>query len=465
SMPTDAVRLERLAAQLTFLYNGERVIPEVNPAARTVYDDYLKEIGRQDILDEAGQNLDVLLNELDKAEKQRNQTPVAGADPPASIVPSDDFFHSIGWLAYARMDELNDFDVIMHPIEELVSDKDARAKMRPVFFSWCIMLLEKLTHQMDPQATSNEFVDCVDLMENAVFFYLYEHTETLPNEMVMHCGLRIMRSCCNVTYRPKFWPIYLRIVVTRCLRTREIPFKIQELCYKLSMQASWMLGPRFWSNDEEFVRLLAALSSVHWRLMLEGLADRMPIVTTYSLFLELFTVCEERNRISDQTAICVANNCKEMLESIAGYIKGEEQNPKPLDAGQAFVVTSLMSALVATGAFHMIHADDERVIVDWWLRHAVDQSDVFRELMLCSTSIKTLDTRVLAGLAGYYERCFAGEVPEDEADLMVMHWVMKLIHEKRTDFYDKKSLSECVARLERVRTPKKYVDALKRLKC
>lgn len=31
-----------------------------------------------------------------------------------------------------------------------------------------------------------------------------------------------------------------------------------------------MVGKRFWSGDEQFVRVLAAMLAVHWRLMLEG---------------------------------------------------------------------------------------------------------------------------------------------------------------------------------------------------
>ncbi|GMS91446.1 hypothetical protein PENTCL1PPCAC_13621, partial [Pristionchus entomophagus] len=139
-------------------------------------------------------------------------------------LPADDFFYGIGWVAYSRQDEITDYDVLQHPLGEMVSDKEFRAVCPPIFFSWCILLLEKLAMAMDREATSTDFVESTDQMLNAVYFYLYERTDTTPPQMIMDNALRIMRSASKMICRPKFWPSYLRIIVTRCLRTRELPF-------------------------------------------------------------------------------------------------------------------------------------------------------------------------------------------------------------------------------------------------
>ncbi|GMR31023.1 hypothetical protein PMAYCL1PPCAC_01218 [Pristionchus mayeri] len=469
SMTSDYERLELIAARIVSQFNQtvNAGVYYSNSVCITNYTQFLSEIGKTELAGGNGPDMASMLKEMEDAEEHyvdghKCFKPGKDKMEPYAL-PTDDFFFGMGYLAY--MKDPKEYKELGEPLLNMVGSKDFRELCRPIFFAWCIHVLERLLLDMDPDRSSNEFVENADQMLNAVFFYLYERTDMRPHQMVMDNAIRIMRLASRAGGRPKYWPSHLRIFVTRCLRTRELPFPIQEMCYKMTCAAAWMIGPRFWTSDEQFVRVLAAMCAVHWRLMLEGLAERQPLTHAYSLFLEIFLVCEERHRISDQTAICVAGNCKEMLESIAGYIKGEAQNPQPLSEGHRYTVSALMSSLVATGGFHMIHEDDQKVIVDWWLKHSVEQSDVFRQLMLCSSYVPKLDPRVLSALAAYYERCVTGDVPEEEADMMVFHWVVKLIQDKRTDFYDKSSLSDCVARLERVRTPKKYVDALKKLKC
>ncbi|KAF8383983.1 hypothetical protein PRIPAC_73125 [Pristionchus pacificus] len=467
-MVTDAERLDKVAMLLSSLFHRERSSTDTTPECVAMYNEFVTDMGHAELGAGTGPNIDFLQKEMQEAEADDNGQPVTDdTDPKRFRLPTEAFFYGIGWLAVAAPEKLNDYDALEVPLTDLVGGKAFRARCCPAFFSFCILLLEKLAMHKNPDAESEDFVDCAETLLTSVFFFLYERTDVAPQRPLMDTCLRIMNTVSNKHREsrkpPKYWPTYLRIFVTRCLRTREMPFEIQEVCYRLTTQAAWMVGKRFWSGDEQFVRVLAAMLAVHWRLMLEGLASREPFVTTYTLFVEIFLVCEERNRISDQTAICVANNCKEMLEAVAGYIRGEDQNPEKLRSSERFVVTTFLYVIGETGGLQMVSDDDEQTIIDWWLQHAVDQSDMFRQLMQCVRHIKKLDKRVMPALAGFMERGIVNGTSDDDR-MVVMNSIFRLVRLKRKDFYDRDSLSDCVARLERVRTPKNFVDVLKTLK-
>ncbi|GMT21279.1 hypothetical protein PFISCL1PPCAC_12576, partial [Pristionchus fissidentatus] len=466
SMTTGHERVRTFADRLSMLCDDKTLTTHIAASAPPFYDVVLKLIGGEHSIGKecCGPDVGMMLDELDRAATARNTELEPDEVVPPAYIPSEAFFHSVGFLAFGKQPELADFDVLLAPLGELVSDKAFRAGTRPSHFSWCIRLLEKLIIAMDEERTSGEFFNYIDLALNALFFYLHERKEPQPLPMLIDNARRLITTCNKMTYEPKYWPIYVRQCVTNWMQPKDSPWR--ELCYTLVQASSNLLSFDFWKGDQHFMRMFAYQMVRHWNEMLNETADLWSLETVTNLFKELYETCALPRYTTDQTASCITSFSVDIMEVTVAHIRKARQNVKyGLDSNDSLVVCKMMRQLITEGdILTLMKEKDVEEIVDWWLDWGIKDPDAYWELMLSAADTKKLDGRFLTGMALCYESCVKDIPHYNIAQCPLIQTVNKLLHkERRTDFTTKKEVLDCIKRLDKIGMPAFEMHYLKTL--
>ncbi|VDK76755.1 unnamed protein product [Anisakis simplex] len=119
----------------------------------------------------------------------------------------------------------------------------------------------------------DDIIELVDLIaEN-----LYEHTDELPSKILLNIVGELLKKLVNETeylnerdFPKRSSPTHLRVVIRRLIQTKHLPEEYRSLCFMLSALLVCLLDFHWFESDPQFVVLLAALTDVQIRMVLDN---------------------------------------------------------------------------------------------------------------------------------------------------------------------------------------------------